>query len=91
MRLFYIVLFLLVAVGLRQRRAIVALLSRFEIKSKILEWCGKHLFPLYSYQKLPMLCFASSFIAAHHLLYVFICLTVTLLIAQLYHFWEIKI
>lgn len=64
---------------------------RLQIKSCPLEWCGKHLFPIYIYQRLPILLLSGQFIASYHLVYVIFCLIVTLVIAKYYRFWQIKL
>lgn len=69
---------------------ILLILITFKIKlnSTILLWSGQHLFPLYIYQRLPMVIFSSilggAFIIEHRYLYVFICLVCTVVIAFAY-------
>lgn len=57
---------------------------KFVIKSHILSWCGKNLFQLYIYQRLPMVALLTLFpemVTSHPYLYVSVCLTITVLIA----------
>ena len=76
---------LLVAFG------IVLLSMRFGCQSKPLEWCGKHLFPIYIYQRLPMMVVPASFIQAETPAYFVFCLAITFAIASLYRYWQIKL
>ena len=71
--------------------AVILLVMRLQIQSQPLEWCGSHLFPLYIYQRIPMLMFPESFIASYHLLYILSCLVITITIAKFYRFWQIKL
>lgn len=76
--------------------AMVLLLTmKFNLKSKMLVWCGKNLFPLYIYQRIPMILIASisggAFVANYPVIYTFVCLIITALIASLYRFWTIKL
>ena len=70
---------------------IVLLTMRFGCQSRPLEWCGKHLFPIYIYQRLPMMALPASFIQAEPLGYFAFCLAMTLAIASLYRYWQIKL
>ena len=70
---------------------IVILTMKFECRNKALEWCGQHLFPLYIYQRLPMMAIPSQFIAYCPIAYVAGCLLITLIIASLYKYWQIKL
>lgn len=76
--------------------AMVLLLTmKFKIKSSVLQWCGNNLFPLYIYQRIPMIVFASisggAFVADYPLIYTLVCLIITVIIAYLYRFWAIKL
>jgi len=54
------------------------------ITSSFLTWCGKNLFQLYVYQRVPMIALSNLFpemVRLHPYLYVICCLTVTLLFA----------
>ena len=74
---------------------VVMLTMKVKIGNPILIWLGAHLFPLYIYQRLPMIGFrqwlGKEFIATHPIPYSMACVTVTLLIAATYHHWEVNI
>ena len=74
---------------------IILLTMRLNINSCILTWCGKNLFPLYIYQRLPMIILATidngTFVANYPTVYIFICLLATLAITYLHKYWNIKI
>ena len=40
---------------------VVLLTMKFELHSPVLAWCGKNLFPIYIYQRIPMIVFSSAF------------------------------
>lgn len=75
--------------------SIVILSMKFELKSRVLEWSGKNLFPLYIYQRLPMILFATisggSLLGDLKYLYVIICAVVTIAIVHLYKYITIKL
>lgn len=63
---------------------ILILSSKFKINVKWLKWGGQKLFPLYIYQRLPMLVIATIspiFIKSHPLLYILMSAVTTILIA----------
>ena len=74
---------------------VVLLTMKFNIESKFLVWCGKNLFPLYIYQRIPMIILASvsngEFIANYPVVYTGCCLMVTMLIAYLYKYWAVRL
>jgi peptidoglycan/LPS O-acetylase OafA/YrhL len=37
---------------------VVLLTMKFEIRCPVFAWCGEHLFPLYIYQRIPMMVFS---------------------------------
>lgn len=67
---------------------LVLFTSRVRLQSRILSWSGSHLFPLYIYQRLPMVIFSTiyggEFMEQHYYLYIICCLVITVLIAYLY-------
>lgn len=76
--------------------AVMVLFSyMIRIKSKVLSWSGSHLFPLYIYQRIPMLAlstiFGGVFMVEHYYLYIAISFVVTILIASLYKYINISI
>ena len=74
---------------------IVVLSMRIKIHNRALEWCGENLFPLYIYQRIPMMIFAivlpSSFLVQYPLAYIGICLVVTIGLVYLYKFIKIAL
>lgn len=73
---------------------IVLCTMRFPIRNASLQWCGRHLFPLYIYQRLPMVTLFSldpvGFSTWRMPLYLIISLAVTILIAMFYPKWQVK-
>lgn len=65
--------------------SVVVVTMRLKLGNKVKNWLGENLFPLYIYQRIPMILFAnvlgSSFLVLHPYLYVAECLAVTLLIS----------
>lgn len=63
--------------------------NKVRLKSTVLTWSGKHLFPLYIYQRLPMVVlstvFGGSFMNAHPYFYIGCCLIITIIIAAIYN------
>ena len=75
---------------------IVFVLMKLPVKSSFLGWCGVRLFPIYIYQRLPMIAlfqFDKQGFATWRAwcLYLPICLVVTLLTARWYNKWQIKL
>lgn len=75
--------------------SIVMLTMKFSINNPILVWCGKNLFPLYIYQRIPMIIFSTisggAFISSYPVLYTLASLLVTILFAYLYKYWAVKL
>lgn len=67
---------------------IVLFTSKVKLQSNILAWSGSHLFPLYIYQRLPMVVlstiYGGAFMEQHRYLYIICCFAITLLIASIY-------
>jgi len=74
---------------------IIILSMKIKINNLILIWAGKNLFPLYIYQRIPMIIFSSicggSFVSSYPELYTTVCLLVTLLFAYFYKYWAVKL
>ena len=74
---------------------VVMLTMKFKINNTPLIWAGKHLFPLYIYQRVPMIILSSiyggAFVASYPVLYTFACLLITLLFAHFYKYWAVKL
>lgn len=73
---------------------IVLVTMRIRVENIPLKWLGQNLFPLYIYQRLPMIALLSIadgyFVAEHEYLYVALSLVITILIAYLYKYFAIK-
>lgn len=74
---------------------VVLLTMKFKINSPILLWCGKNLFPLYIYQRIPMIVFSSindgAFAAGYPFLFTVASLIVTIFITKGYKYISIKL
>ena len=74
---------------------IIVLSMKIQINNSLLIWAGKNLFPLYIYQRIPMIIFSSinggTFVSSYPVLYTFLCLLTTLLFAYFYKFWAVKL
>lgn len=73
---------------------IVLVSMKLAIRNRPLEWCGERLFPIYIYQRIPMLIFFTidpvGFASGRVWVYFSLCFGVTLLIAKWYHVWQFK-
>lgn len=73
---------------------IVILTMKFTISNPILEWVGKNLFPMYIYQRLPMIILQDeyeSFTGNHPVFFVAISLIVTIVITLFYKYWQVSL
>ena len=74
---------------------IVMLTMKFKINNSALIWAGKNLFPLYIYQRVPMIILSSIcggvFVSSYPILYTLSCLLITLLFAYFYRYWVVKL
>lgn len=74
---------------------IVLLTMKIKVNNAALIWAGKNLFPLYIYQRVPMIILSSicggAFVASYPVLYTFACLLITLLFAHFYKYWAVKL
>ena len=74
---------------------IVMLSMKIVAGNTFLSWCGDHLFPLYIYQRIPMIvmyeCIGKDFVKDNALLFVIISLATTCMIAHLYRHWRISL
>lgn len=74
---------------------VVMLTMKIKVNNAVLIWSGKNLFPLYIYQRIPMIILSSicggAFLASYPVLYTFACLLITLLFAHFYKYWAIKL
>ena len=63
------------------------------IDNPLLRWAGSNLFPIYIYMRVPMLIIEQThpeLIAAQPFLFILISLTVTIVIARCYRYWQVK-
>lgn len=74
---------------------VVMLMMKINLCSPVMIWSGRHLFPLYIYQRLPMMIFAhylgADFVRHHVFMFEFFCLSSTVLIAFAYPWWQLRI
>lgn len=74
---------------------IVILSMRLQLKSRILEWSGKNLFPLYIYQRIPMIIFSTIcggyVVSEFRYLYVCMCVVISVAIVHLYKYINVKL
>lgn len=67
---------------------VVLCTMKFKINNQMLLWCGRNLFPLYIYQRVPMIILSSindgAFAAGYPLLYTCICFIITMLVPFMY-------
>lgn len=74
---------------------VVMLTMKFRINNSVLIWSGNNLFPLYIYQRVPMIILSSlcdgAFVASYPVLYTFACLLITLLFAHFYKYWVVRL
>lgn len=73
---------------------IVLTTMKIKVDNKILQWLGKHLFPLYIYQRLTMIALFEigdgEFTQNNPFLYTIISLIAMVVIAIPFHFWQIS-
>jgi hypothetical protein len=74
---------------------VVLLTMKVKVGNKLLLWLGVNLFPLYIYQRIPMLAMqeilGSDFIQNYTAIYIIVCLAITCLFARCYRHWQIKL
>lgn len=74
---------------------VLLLTLKFKVNHKLLIWCGKNLFPLYIYQRIPMIALSyikgGSFAANYSFLFIISCLLITILLTILYNFFAVKL
>lgn len=73
----------------------VLMLMKVRVHNPVLEWLGAHLFPIYIYQRLPMMVLAfyagSEWVRQNMYLFVVITFSLTLLIASGYRYWQVRL
>lgn len=64
-------------------------------KNPFLKWCGNNLFPLYIYQRIPMIILSTIsggiLVDSFPIIYISLCFVITLLITEFYKYWTIKL
>ena len=74
---------------------VVLLTMKVKFNNQCLIWLGQNLFPLYIYQRVPMIILTSvnggAFVSSYPVLYAFACLLITLLFAHFYKYWAVKL
>ena len=74
---------------------IVLITMKVSIRNGVLVWLGTNLFPLYIYQRLPMMIlttlFPSILVASHPYIFLILCMGITVCIAWGYKFIQIKL
>ena len=70
---------------------IVLISMKVEINSLILGWCGRNVFGIYIFQRLPMLVLIkNNWMASNVYVYLIICIVVTVILVKVYHWLAIK-
>lgn len=72
----------------------ILLTMKLGIKNPILRWFGKNLFPVYIYMRVPMLIIEHTcpeMIAAQPAVFILISLAITVFIAHLYRYWQVRL
>jgi membrane-bound acyltransferase YfiQ involved in biofilm formation len=74
---------------------IVLVTMKINFRSKPLHWMGKRLFPLYIYQRIPMIVLyefdKGILVSSHPTIYIILCASITFLFGYYYHLWQVKI
>ena len=73
---------------------VVAITMRVKVENPALVWLGVNLFPIYIYQRVPMMVTAElfpSFVASQAVLFCVICFAVTVAIACAYKYIKISV
>lgn len=72
---------------------VVMITMKIRIGNKWLQWCGTNLFPLYIYQRIPMIALSAllgtGIVSAYPIIYLAICLIISCIIAHYYKYWSI--
>ena len=74
---------------------VVLMTMKIKIGNQVLYWLGVNLFPLYIYQRIPMITlwhyWGHGFLSHYPYVFVALCLTITIAIAFAYRYWKIKL
>ena len=73
---------------------VVMLTMKIQIGNSWLQWFGTNLFPLYIYQRVPMIALQATigdgFLSHYPIIYLIICMLITCVIAKYYKYWSIQ-
>ena len=73
---------------------VVMLTMKIQVGNSCLQWFGTNLFPLYIYQRIPMIVFqgtiSDGFLSHYPIIYLTTCLLITCLIARYYKYLSVK-
>ena len=74
---------------------IVMATMKIKMQNNALIWMGRHLFPLYIYQRLPMNILYDfndgAFVRDYPLIYIAVCFVITVVISYFYRYWQVKV
>lgn len=91
----YVMLFAMNIYAMLFALIVVMITMRWQIHNNILKWCGVCLFPIYIYQRLPMIFLenigSGTFPAAHPYFFIVISYAVTMIIAYFHKYINIRI
>lgn len=74
---------------------VVMVTMKISVDNALLRWSGEHLFPIYIYQRIPMIVFSTLFPAAfqdaHCWIYFLLSAIISVVIASLYPYFQVKL
>ena len=74
---------------------IILLTMRVKTGNAVLLWLGVNVFPIYIYQRIPIVAmtklFGDGFVCSYPFVFVFICMVVTYFITWGYQYWKVKL
>jgi len=65
------------------------LLTKYDVMGGGLSWCGKRLFPIYIYERIPMTILADS-LATHPIVFIVVSGAITAVVASVYKYWRVS-
>lgn len=65
------------------------LLTKYDVTGAVLSWCGRCLFPIYIYERIPMTIFADT-LAVHPIVFILVSGAITAAIASVYKYWRVS-
>lgn len=73
---------------------VVMITMKIKIGNKWLQWCGTNLFPLYIYQRLPMIALlvllGNDFVSSYPIVFLVMSIIITCIIARYYKYWSVR-